>query len=61
LDANGVKAIDANDFLIFNTDTGSFFYDADGSATKAAPIQIAIIGSTEHPALQASDFGVIYG
>jgi len=38
------------------TKAGALFYDVAGSATKAAPIQIAVIGVGEHPTLQASDF-----
>jgi Ca2+-binding RTX toxin-like protein len=54
----GEAAHDASDRVIYNQSTGALFYDADGTGAKAA-VQIAIIGSTEHPALQASDLWVV--
>ncbi|ADC63833.1 Hemolysin-type calcium-binding region [Allochromatium vinosum DSM 180] len=47
------SAADNNDFILYDTDSGALFYDADGSGTASA-IQFAIIGIT--PALTASDF-----
>jgi Ca2+-binding RTX toxin-like protein len=32
------------EFLIYNTATEKLYYDADGSSTKAKPIEVAIIG-----------------
>lgn len=55
--ANG-KAMDANDFIIYNTTTGALFYDADGSGGNAA-VKFATLGTTSHPALTAADFVVI--
>lgn len=53
------KAMDANDFIVYETDTGKLFYDADGSGAGAA-VQIALIGTgSTHPALSAADFVVI--
>lgn len=37
----GAKALDKNDFLIYNTKTGELFYDADGSGRKYAAIEFA--------------------
>ncbi|MCC2675796.1 MAG: hypothetical protein K0R58_2743 [Ramlibacter sp.] len=37
-------AQDANDFLVYETDTGKLFYDADGSGSGAA-VQIALVGT----------------
>lgn len=41
--AEGV-ARDADDFLVYETDTGRLFYDADGNGDGAA-VQIAVIGA----------------
>ena len=49
-------AVDANDFIVYETDTGKLFYDADGSGAGAA-VQIATL--TGAPALAANDFFVI--
>ena len=45
---------DANDFLLYNTTTGALFYDADGSGTGKAPIQLATL--TGVPGLTNLDF-----
>ena len=39
----GTKALDANDFIIYNKTAGTLLYDADGSGAAAAT-QIATIG-----------------
>lgn len=38
-----VAAVDADDYLLFNTSTGALYYDADGSLTTFSPVQIAIL------------------
>jgi serralysin len=50
------KAQDANDFIIYETDTGKLFYDADGTGGGAA-VQFAIVGN--RPALTTSDFLIV--
>ncbi|NML14071.1 pre-peptidase C-terminal domain-containing protein [Azohydromonas caseinilytica] len=55
---NGSAALDALDRVIYNGATGALYYDADGSGAGAAR-QIALLGTTSHPALSASDFLVI--
>lgn len=53
---NSGKAQDANDFLIYERDTGKLFYDADGNG-KGAAIQFAQIGTKVHPSfLNNEDF-----
>jgi Ca2+-binding RTX toxin-like protein len=55
--ANGV-AVDANDYILYNSSTGVLSYDADGSG-KGAAVQIALIGTSTHAALTYADFVVI--
>lgn len=50
------KATDSNDYIVYETDSGKLFYDADGSG-KGAAIQFALIGA--HPKIDISDFLVI--
>ncbi|CAK0749838.1 serralysin [Gammaproteobacteria bacterium] len=53
--ANG-KAVDANDFIVYDTSSGALYYDADGSG-KGAAVQFATL--VGHPAITATDFIVI--
>jgi Ca2+-binding RTX toxin-like protein len=48
-------AVDANDHIVYETDTGKLFYDADGNGAGAA-IQFAVL--TGNPAITAADFVV---
>lgn len=48
-------AHDATDRIVYNTDSGALFYDADGNGGGTA-VQIAIL--TDHPALNAADIWV---
>lgn len=47
-------ALDANDYILYETWSGRLYYDADGSGA-GAKVLLAIIGSTNHPALTHSD------
>lgn len=49
------KARDSNDYIVYETDTGKLFYDADGDGSKAA-VQFAVIGS--NPKISALDFSI---
>ena len=52
----GGKAHDADDRIIYNTTTGTIFYDADGSGTQAA---VAIVTLKYLPVLAATDIIVM--
>ena len=54
--ATGV-AMDADDFIVYNTSTGELFYDADGNAGGAA-VLFAVI-ATDVDGMSAADFVVI--
>ncbi len=41
----GDKALDNNDYLIFNSDNNTLYYDADGSGTKASAVEIVVVGT----------------
>jgi Ca2+-binding RTX toxin-like protein len=48
---------DANDRIIFNSDTGALYYDADGSGEAFGNVNFAVL--TGAPGLVAADFLVI--
>ncbi|MEY4769071.1 MAG: hypothetical protein RL637_1710, partial [Pseudomonadota bacterium] len=50
------QASDANDFLIYDSQSGALYYDSDGNGA-ANSIQIALIAN--HPLLTAADFVII--
>ena len=53
--AGGVAG-DANDFLLYDTNTGKLFYDADGNGAGAKVEFVTLLGI---PALTAADFAII--
>ena len=48
----------ANSHLIYNSTSGTLYYDADGIGGGAA-VKLAILGTTTHPVLTASDILII--
>jgi len=52
----GVKALDGNDYIVYNKASGVLSYDNDGNGAHAA---IAFAALTNRPALAANDFVVI--
>lgn len=54
----GTAANDAGDRIIYDQTSGKLYYDADGTGASAQ-VQIALIGTTAHATLAASDFLVI--
>ena len=56
--AGAMKGHDASDRVIYDTSAGKLYYDADAAGGLAATL-IAIIGTTDHPAMVYSDFDII--
>lgn len=54
----GTSALDTLDRIVYNSSTGALYYDANGSVS-GQNVQIALIGTTTHPTLAASDFLVV--
>jgi serralysin len=56
--AGAVRGHDADDRMVYNTTSGSLYYDADGSGSGAA-VEIALVGISTHPTLDHGDFHLI--
>jgi autotransporter passenger strand-loop-strand repeat protein len=58
--SNAVAATSPTDYLYYNAATGGLYYDANGSSTPNAAVEIAIIGTSSHPAaLSIGDFQLV--
>jgi Ca2+-binding RTX toxin-like protein len=55
----GTQATTAEQRIIYDSGTGSIFYDEDGSGA-IEQVQIAIVGTSSHPALTNTDFYVAW-
>jgi VCBS repeat-containing protein len=54
------KAKDKYDRIIYDTDSGNLYYDADGRSSKSSPVLIAILDSKSGPpALAYTDFIIV--
>lgn len=51
-------AVDADDYILYNTTTGILSYDADGNGAGTA-IEFALLGTNTHPTITNVDFIVI--
>ncbi len=49
-------AVDANDYIVYDSDSGALYYDADGNGAGVA-VKFAVL--TGHPAITAADFYVV--
>lgn len=56
--ASGTHAADAGDRIIYDAGSGSLYYDADGTGA-GTQVKFAVLGTTTHPTVTASDFLVI--
>ncbi len=55
--ANAPQAVSAQDYLYYVAGNGGLYYDAGGSTTPGAAVEIAVIGANSHPhALSPADF-----
>ncbi|MES2633068.1 MAG: hypothetical protein V4669_08855 [Pseudomonadota bacterium] len=53
-----VKGHDTTDRIVYDTTTGTLYYDADGSGIAAA-IPVALVGVDAHPLLTPADFALV--
>lgn len=54
----GTAAVNPDQRIIYDANTGSLYYDADGSGA-GAQVRFAVLGTTTHPALDFSDFSIV--
>jgi Ca2+-binding RTX toxin-like protein len=49
-------AANANAKILYDSDSGRLYYDADGSGSASKPLLMAVLGETKHPVLGLTDF-----
>ena len=57
--AGAVAAHDADDRIVYNTTTGSLYYDADGNLGGSSAVLFASLGTATHPEIMATDFSIV--
>ncbi|NTU97320.1 MAG: hypothetical protein HGA62_05855, partial [Chlorobiaceae bacterium] len=57
--AGADSAHDESDRFIYNSSTGGLYYDQDGIGGADATL-VAVLGTSSHPGLTASDIRVIF-
>jgi Ca2+-binding RTX toxin-like protein len=58
INGNSNLALDANDYIIYNNNTGGLYYDADGAGAKSVAVLIGNIGAGKLGSLDITDFVV---
>ena len=57
--AGVTAAHDSSDRIVYNTTTGNLYYDADGIGGISAPVLVATIGISTHPAVTYGDIQLV--
>ena len=58
--SNASVATSTTDYLFYDANNGGVYYDADGAGSVSAPVEIAIVGLSNHPtAISVGDFALV--
>jgi serralysin len=57
--AGTTAASTTDQHLIYDSTTGDLYYDADGSSSSSDAVLFALLGTSIHPTLTASDFSIV--